>query len=1525
MTSPKAPITTEPSPEDLETLRKNDLTRPSIPLISAPSFTGEKLDRSKNNYKSWCREVKEALGGSGLLRYTRKGASPPNADHEPRANSNWTENDERVCWFLASACSSAEKDQIEPHESDAAAYWEALRARHSVDSPLTQVYLIRDVFSMRVSEEESWSVTLTKAYDTLDRAWSMGTLDLEALKRIIAVSLFEENTEIQLPLMDRIDAATDKTPFSSAAARQFIEERERVFNSKKANAASIALSAQAKGKFGGCTNCRRPHHSAKYCISEGGGMAGKTLEESKAARAKDKAEGKAKASKPSTGAKAAVATTNDTPTALFTSLPSVPHSEIDPDTFDYEDAGYRCFATIAPVEDLPTDAPHRVSLDWAEYSREQALLSTDACPFYVDSGASTHISPNRNDFTSLRPIPARPIHGVGGSSISATAIGDIRLRMLNDQTLLLSNALFVPNATVRLISVSVITRTAKAIIHFDDTSCWITCKASNTVLARGTYLPSTQLYSINLAQPAACAHSAIISPTAETWHRRLGHANHQVVEDMARLKSGKGMPTSFSSKPTTCDSCIVGKQTKSPVPKLREEGGEHRAKRVLELLWVDLTGPMAVKSRTGNEYVMNIVDDYARKPFSIPLKKKSEASPQIRLWIVAQEAAKGVKVIKIRIDNGELTSKEFKAWAAEKGISIEYTAPYTSAHIGVVERMHRTLMGKQRAMRAYAKLPPNLWDELYLTSSFLTGKTITSSNGGKSPDELWFGKKPDLSFLREIGCRAFVLILNKHNPKLYERSIEMVLIGYDFDAKTYRCYNRSTKQVYSSYHVRFIESHEGDKSRDPLTSLESAELTIDSIAKGATSTPINYNDADEEEFLPEDPSVPIPVPEPAPPLPNEIPPVVPANDPVHVTPPQDPVDPVPDQPRRSSRTPKPRSDVDTRLEKAVAESSAAAEHVKAARQERRKNLADIREDNERNDPKLLDQRAVDQLCDEFKTLHIDQALTRENVHIILSAIASKSTIDPQELSFDDDPKSWAEAQRSDDAEKWLEGYKEELQSLKDMGVYKLIPRSSVPSGTPIRKGKPVFRAKRDENGVIARYKVRLVFKGFEQIFEKDYTSTTSPTARMESWRILLHIAAALGWDIQQIDVKTAFLYGLLPDNEIQYMEQPSGFEEPGKEDHVWVLQRALYGMKQAGRIWNQTLNDAMIGWGFTRLSSESCIYFRCLMTGIVIAAVHVDDFVSIADPPSENKRFKEQMETVWTISSLGEAKFVVGIAIARDRLTHTVQLSQTALIDKIVKMFGQSEAHPSSTPMEPGLKLRRPDTSSLSWQDKESLAKLPYRSLVGCLIYLTVGTRPDIAYAVQQLSQFLDNYSYAHWNAAIRVVRYLKGTRELKLTLGGPPTVNLIGFTDSDWANCLDTRRSVGGYAFSLGSGLISWSSRKQKTVATSSCEAEYTAAFEASKEAVWLRTLLSEIKHEQQQPTTILCDNKAAITLSKDPSLHNRSKHFQVKCHFLREKVRTGEIKTAYVNTKDNLADLFTKPLPPSQFIRFRSLTGLS
>jgi Reverse transcriptase (RNA-dependent DNA polymerase) len=261
---------------------------------------------------------------------------------------------------------------------------------------------------------------------------------------------------------------------------------------------------------------------------------------------------------------------------------------------------------------------------------------------------------------------------------------------------------------------------------------------------------------------------------------------------------------------------------------------------------------------------------------------------------------------------------------------------------------------------------------------------------------------------------------------------------------------------------------------------------------------------------------------------------------------------------------------------------------------------------------------------------------------------------------------------------------------------------------------------------------------------------------MESLRLLAHIGASLYWDMQQWDIKTAYLHGVL--DEPCYMSQPKGFEEPGKEDWVWKLKKGLYGMKQGGRTWYQTMHKAMIEWGFTRLNTEHCVYHRTGPTGTVITAIHVDDFTSIASSKEENERFKAQICKKWDISDLGDIHFVVGIAAERDRKQRTVKLSQTALIYRVVSQFGLASAYPSKTPLPPNVRLSKADSPKTD-DEKAAVSHLPFRQLVGSLMYIAIGTRPDIAHAVQQLSQFNDCFGRTHWEHAKHVVRYLKGTR----------------------------------------------------------------------------------------------------------------------------------------------------------------------
>jgi hypothetical protein len=533
---------------------------------------------------------------------------------------------------------------------------------------------------------------------------------------------------------------------------------------------------------------------------------------------------------------------------------------------------------------------------------------------------------------------------------------------------------------------------------------------------------------------------------------------------------------------------------------------------------------------------------------------------------------------------------------------------------------------------------------------------------------------------------------------------------------------------------------------------------------------------------------------------------------------------------------------------------------------------------------------------------------------------------PINIEYPDDPRNYRKAMAAPDAPAWIDGTREELKALKDLSVYELVAPTSVPYGKTILDLKAVYMRKRNEHSEVVQNKVRYCVLGCRQKYSHDYEQTTSPTARLESFCTVLHVAVSRGWDVQQIDAKTAFLNATLPPDEIQYSRQPKHFEEPGKEGWIWKIVKALYGLKQAGRAWNRALHEAMLEWGFRRLPCEWCVYVWVANGTTNLVAIHVDDMVAAASNVSANDLFKSQLRSKWAISDLGEIKFCLGINVVRDPERRTISLSQTALIDRLVSQFFQTNADSPRTPMEHRIDLQRPtsDAPPLSHEDSERLAATPYRSLVMSMMYLALGTRPDIAFAISKLSGFLDCYGTAHWQAAIHVLRYLKGTQSMSLTLGGTQPIALVGHGDADYAN--DTgRKSIMGYTFSLGSGAILWASRKQKVVALSLTESEYIAASEGAKDACWLRMLLRGLTVPVESATTLFCDNNSAIVLANNQSLHICAKHIDIRYHHIRDCVDKDKIRLLRVPTDDNTADTLTKALPHPAFIRHRSGLGIA
>ena len=427
----------------------------------------------------------------------------------------------------------------------------------------------------------------------------------------------------------------------------------------------------------------------------------------------------------------------------------------------------------------------------------------------------------------------------------------------------------------------------------------------------------------------------------------------------------------------------------------------------------------------------------------------------------------------------------------------------------------------------------------------------------------------------------------------------------------------------------------------------------------------------------------------------------------------------------------------------------------------------------------------------------------------------------------------------------------------------------------------------------------------------DFSETFVLVARLDTIRLLLALAAQKCWKVYQLDVKSAFLNGHL-EEEI-FIEQPDGFAVRGKEDKVYLLKKALYGLKQAPRAWYSRIDNHLLKIGFQRSLSESTLYVKIFNDDLIAISLYVDDLLVTGSNAGLVQQFKDQMMQVFEMTDLGEMSYFLGMEIQQQE--KGIFVGQFKYAKEVLKKFNMENCKPVSTPLMQNEKLSKNDGAA---KVNEGL----YRSLIGCLMYLTA-TRPDILYAVSLLSRFMHCASEVHFRTAKRVLRYIKGTADFGVWFGRLDKLNLHGFCDSDWGGSCDMR-STSGYFFSLGSGFFSWSSKKQDVIAQSTAEAEYVAAAGAVNQALWLRKLLADLNHHQKEPTTIFVDNEAAISISKDPVFHGKTKHFKIKYYVIREVQKNKEILLVHCRSEAQLADILTKALSKAKFEELRRSLGI-
>jgi ribonuclease HI len=503
----------------------------------------------------------------------------------------------------------------------------------------------------------------------------------------------------------------------------------------------------------------------------------------------------------------------------------------------------------------------------------------------------------------------------------------------------------------------------------------------------------------------------------------------------------------------------------------------------------------------------------------------------------------------------------------------------------------------------------------------------------------------------------------------------------------------------------------------------------------------------------------------------------------------------------------------------------------------------------------------------------------------------------------EEPSSYNDALKSEHADLWKAAADDEMASILSNDTWEVV---EPPPGANIIGSRWVFKVKYDTSGNVSRFKARLVAQGYKQVEGLDYNEVFAPVSKYTTIRTMMALVAAEDMEMELLDIKTAFLNGTL--QEEVYLKHPPGYPQ-GPPGTVLRLKKTLYGLKQAPRAWHQRLDAELHNIGFTPSAADPGLYISTKDNNRAYLMVYVDDILIASSSKSLINTVKTKLSSIFDARDMGAATAYLGMKIERDRGSRKIKLTQTLMTQELVAKYNMDDCKTKATPLSPSIKLSAEDGDPLDTD------KFPYSQLVGSLMYIAVCTRPDISYAVGALARYMAKPTTVHWQAAKGVLRYLAGTADFGITFGST-TDGLIGYCDADYAGDTDTRRSTTGYVFLMAGGAVSWSSKRQQTIAASTTEAEYMAAAAAVKEALWLRNLLADF-NIQITPVTLFADNQSAIKLLRNPISSLRSKHIDVIHHFARERVMKGDVMFSYIRTDDMLADMMTKALAgPKHFV---------
>lgn len=1076
----------------------------------------------------------------------------------------------------------------------------------------------------------------------------------------------------------------------------------------------------------------------------------------------------------------------------------------------------------------------------------------------LDSGATSHITPHAEQLYDIEPHHS-VVRTADGRAHSATGMGkstfQSRLPDGRVHTIVLTDVLLVPTlGSQALISETVLDQ--KGLRSESGNGRKFFRNKENEIVI-GAKLENGH-WNVQIVE------NTVRVTYYSDWHNALGHpatVNPNLYSDNPSIPR---KPNNFH-----CRTCALSKSTHK-VPK----AAGIRATKPFEMIHSDLSGKMPVQSLGKTYYYISFIDDFTRYSYIYFLKEKSDALKAIKEFVTKVEKQHDAKVKKFRNDNGgEYVNKEARKYFLEKGIVVETIPPYSHESNGVAERFNRTVTNMVRCMiMDHGRF---LWGEAYATAVYLKNRLPHSAlTGDKTPYEALFGKKPTIQHLCPFGQTCYVHIPVETRPpgtKLAPRAAEGMVVGYTDSDKIIRVWIPSQHKVVTPRHVTYPPPESGEVSvefEERNVPEETDEEEEEQPTPESEIRPESEEvDSKEEEEIRQPPGTFPETPEKK----KQLPPVQ-----------------APPAPRRSTRSRKP-AVRQTQLDQ---ESESKNRTISGI--ERKLATLNLEFEEELEVLKELDP-AERQIEEEFGWEEFQKARGKLEDELKEASAMSITHVHPLDHFVRlvmEEPNTHKQAMNGKDSEKWERAIHAEMDALKRNHTWDVVER---PTNRAVVSGKWVFKIKHLADGTVDKYKARYVARGFTQVPGQDFDETFAPVVRYDSQRLLLALSAHHKWVPQQLDVKSAFLYGVL--KEEIYMELPDGFKEGTK---VCKLRKCIYGLKQSPREWYACLTDSLLEQGFKPSQLDPCVFIQPKTH--MYLAIYVDDIMIYGPDTQFRKQIIKLLNTNFECTNLGDAKSILGIEL-NVRKDGSITLGQRGYTDKILERFGMTESKPVSSPLEPNSSLRKGEV------EDELPDKTNYQCMIGCLMYASIGTRPDLTHAVTFLSQFNSCPTEAHLKAVKRVFRYLNGTKDYKLHFPAGQKLDLNGYSDSSYASNIDDRKFFTGYIIQLGGSAISWRSRKQRSTAVSTTEAEYMALSLTTRQLVWLKNALKELHQKCQY--YIHADNTGAIELARNPRIHDRSKHIDVHYHYTREQLELGTFNLLYVPTENNLADILTKGLP--------------